>query len=57
LAVIHTASGRSGQALQHLERAVADRSPFALSMKVDYRLDELRAHARFRELLRRLRLD
>jgi len=54
LAWIHTALGETGQALDCLEKAYAERSEWMVWVKVDFPLDPLRSHLRFQDLLRRL---
>ena len=57
LAVLHAALGRKDQAFQSLDRAYESVSPFLLSLKIDYRLDDLRGDLRFKDLVRKLRFE
>jgi TolB-like protein/Flp pilus assembly protein TadD len=56
IALIHLALGEKDSALMWLERAVEQKDDFATYLKVDPRLDELRADDRFEKLLRRMGL-
>jgi len=56
LAVIHASLGDKPSALAGLEQAYDDRSTLLVWIKVDPRLDGLRAEPRFRAILRRMRL-
>jgi serine/threonine-protein kinase len=56
-AVIHAALGDTAAALEWLERAYDEQSPWIGYVAVDPRLDPLRSHARFQTLLTRARLD
>jgi tetratricopeptide (TPR) repeat protein len=56
LARVHLALGQRDQAFALLEKAVAERSDFLVNLKVDPRLDPLRADPRFAALLSRLGL-
>ncbi|MBI3474504.1 MAG: winged helix-turn-helix domain-containing protein [Acidobacteria bacterium] len=55
-AQVHTLLGDKDQALTWLGRAVEERSPQVVYLKVDPRYDRLRADPRFAELLRRVGL-
>ena len=57
VAVIYAALGDTDKAFERLEGALEERSPWIGYMKVDPRVDPLRADPRFDELLRRARLD
>jgi DNA-binding winged helix-turn-helix (wHTH) protein/TolB-like protein len=57
LAVIHAGLGHTASALAALERAYVDRSTLLVWIKVDPRLDSLRAEPRFRVLLARMGLQ
>lgn len=57
LAVLHAALGRKDQAFQSLDRAYESVSPFLLSLKIDYRLDDLLGDLRFKDLVRKLRFE
>ena len=52
-ALVHLALGDETSALQRLQEAVSEHSPYALWLAVDPRLDRLRANARFKALLPR----
>jgi len=53
-ALIHTGLGDDERAIRFLEDAYEQRSNFLVDLKVDPRLDQLRADARFTGLLRRI---
>ena len=53
LAAYYTHSGETALALNHLERAFAERSNWLASLAVDPIFDGLRTEPRFRELVRR----
>jgi tetratricopeptide (TPR) repeat protein len=55
-ALIYTGLGENMQALEWLERAFQERSAWMVKLKIDPRLDPLRADARFTDLLRRVGL-
>jgi eukaryotic-like serine/threonine-protein kinase len=55
LALVHTALGRTDDALAALERGYAERDATMLNLKHDPRLDALRGAPRFRALLDRMR--
>ncbi|NIT92521.1 MAG: tetratricopeptide repeat protein, partial [Gammaproteobacteria bacterium] len=55
-AFIHTALGNHDRALELLERAYRERSPFMRYLKVEPRLKPLRGDARFQTLLRQMGL-
>jgi TolB-like protein len=57
VAVIHAALGDMDNAFLWLERAYAERAPWIGYMRVDPRLDPLRADPRFESLLKQARLD
>ncbi len=54
IAVVFEALNRPGEALDQLERAYAGRANFLALMKVDPRLNKLRAEPRFQDLERRM---
>jgi len=54
LAVVHAALGQPELALDRLEQAHSERVPWMVWLKVDQRLDPLRAHPRFQALLERM---
>ena len=56
LAPIQAALGEKDLALDSLEKAVAERCPLLVTLNVDPRFESLRSEARFRALLKRLRL-
>jgi tetratricopeptide (TPR) repeat protein len=56
VAVIHAALGDTDAALDGLERAYAEQSPWIGYLGVDPRVDPVRAHPRFRRLLDQARL-
>jgi tetratricopeptide (TPR) repeat protein len=56
VAVIHAALGDTGAALDGLERAYAEQSPWVAYLGVDPRIDPVRSQPRFRRLLDRARL-
>jgi len=55
-AYIHTGLGEADRAMDYLERAVAERAGPAYSIKGSFLLAPLRAHPRFRTLLRQMNL-
>ena len=55
-AMIHVALGETGVALDWLDRAHAEKSPWIGYLKVDPRVHALRSHPRFQALLRKSRL-
>jgi hypothetical protein len=57
IASFYAAAGDNAVALDWLERAYGERDGTLVWIKVHPRLDGLRAEARFRELLRKMRLD
>jgi len=57
LAWIHAALGDTGAAIQELEKAYRNHEPALAHVKVDPRMDPLRADPRFRELLRKMCLE
>ncbi|HEX6559615.1 MAG TPA: tetratricopeptide repeat protein, partial [Longimicrobiales bacterium] len=57
IALIHSALGEKGEALDWLERAYAERAVMIPYLRVDPRLDPVRSDARFEQLLRSARLD
>jgi tetratricopeptide (TPR) repeat protein len=56
VAVIHVALGDTTAALDWLERALAEQSPWIGYLNVDPRVDPVRSHPRFRALIGRTRL-
>jgi eukaryotic-like serine/threonine-protein kinase len=56
LAFVHAALGETGRAFDLLDRAVAERSPDALWLKVDPRFDSMRSDPRFSRVIERLGL-
>jgi hypothetical protein len=56
LAVIYAALGDPPRALDWLERALDDRSPWIGYMLVDPRLDPVRSNPRFTDILRKAHL-
>jgi len=56
VAVVHIALGDTNVGLDWLERAFAEQSPWIGYLKVDPRVDRVRSHARFENLLRKARL-
>ena len=56
IALIYTALGNNDEAFHWLERAYAQRDPDLCLLRVDPRLDSLRAHPRFLNLLERVGL-
>jgi tetratricopeptide (TPR) repeat protein len=57
LALVLAALGEQQQALTGLEQAFAERNSWMLYLKLDPRLDPLRDHSRFQELLRRMKFS
>lgn len=57
IATIYAALGEKDTAFAALDRAEANQSQGLLWIKVDYRVDDLRADPRFGRLLKKLRLD
>jgi tetratricopeptide (TPR) repeat protein len=57
VAVIHVALGDTVEGLDWLERAYAEQSPWIGYLRVDPRVDPVRADPRFKNLLSRTRLD
>jgi TolB-like protein len=55
-AYVHTGLGEADRAMDYLERAVAERAGPAYSIKGSFLLAPLRAHPRFRALLRQMNL-
>ena len=55
-AYVHTGLGEADRAMDYLERAVAERAGPAYSIKGSFLLAPLRAHPRFRALLREMNL-
>ena len=55
-AYVHAGLGEADRALDHLERAVAERAGPAYSIKGSFLLAPLRGHPRFRALLERMKL-
>ncbi len=53
-ALIHTGLGEIDEALEWLERAYLDRTPWMVYLQVEPRLDPLRSDPRFQDLLRRM---
>ena len=56
-AYVHTGLGDAERAMDWLERAVADRAGPAYAIKGSFLLAPLRAHPRFRALLRQMKLE
>jgi tetratricopeptide (TPR) repeat protein len=56
VAVIHAALGDAPRALDWIERALDEQSPWIGYLLVDPRLDPVRSHARFTEILRQAHL-
>lgn len=56
VAMIHLALGETGVALDWLDRAHAEKSPWIGYLNVDPRVSALRSHPRFQALLRKARL-
>ncbi len=56
IALIHVALGDEGSAFEWLERAYRERDESFIHLKVDPRLDKLRADPRFDEMLRLIKL-
>jgi len=56
IALVCAGLGWQDQALEHLSQAYEERSGWMTCLKVDLRLDPLRADVRFVDLLRRVRL-
>lgn len=56
IGVIHAALGENNQAFEWFEKAFQARSEELLFLKVDPRIDSLRADARYPDMLRRLKL-
>lgn len=54
VALAHAALGEHEQAFEWLEKAVEDRSPQLVQLRLDPRLDRLRSEPRFQDLLRRM---
>jgi serine/threonine-protein kinase len=54
IALIYVGLGEKEQAIEWLEKAVAEREPFLIYLKVDPNFDSLRDHPRFASLLRRI---
>lgn len=57
LAFVHTGLGDAERALDCLERAVAERTGAAYGIKGSFLFKSLRAHPRFRALLRQMKLE
>ena len=57
IAYVYTGLGEFGQAMDCLERAVAERTGPAYSIKGSFLLAPLHKHPRFRALLRRMKLE
>jgi len=57
LAYVHAALGRNDRAFELLDRAIAERSPGILWLKVDPRVESLRGDRRFNTLIDRLGLE
>jgi tetratricopeptide (TPR) repeat protein len=57
VAAFHAVLGETAPALEWLERAYAERDGTLVWIKVHPRLDGLRSEPRFRELLKRMRLE
>jgi tetratricopeptide (TPR) repeat protein len=57
VAEVYVALGDKEEAFRWLERAYEERSSALAYIKVEPRLDQLRSDARFRDLLRRMRLE
>jgi Flp pilus assembly protein TadD len=57
IATIYAALGEKEAAFAALDRAEAGQSQALLWIKVDYRVDDLRADSRFGRLLKKMRLD
>ena len=57
IAVIHVALGDTAEGLDWLERAYAEQSPWIGYLRVDPRVDPVRADPQFKSLLSRTRLD
>jgi len=57
LALVHISLGDKEQALQGLERACEERFFYVTWLKFDPRLDGIRTEPRYRDLLRRLKLE
>ena len=55
VALIHTALGRSSEALSELERAYAEQDSTLVSVDIDPRFDALRPQPRFQALIARMR--
>ena len=55
-AYVYTGLGDAERAMDYLERAVAERAGPAYSIKGSFLLAPLRAHPRFRALLRQMNL-
>jgi tetratricopeptide (TPR) repeat protein len=56
VAVLYAETGRSGEALEWLERAVAEHDPTVLFFRFDRRWDPLREHSRYRRAMASLGL-
>ncbi len=56
-ALVHAGLGQSEQAFAWLDKAVAERAPALIYLKVDQRFERLRADPRFAELLGKLKLS
>jgi tetratricopeptide (TPR) repeat protein len=56
-AYVYTGLGDSDRAMDWLERAVAERTGPAYSIKGSFLLTSLHTHPRFRALLRRMKLE
>jgi hypothetical protein len=57
IAIVHAGMGEQDEAVAWLEKGFAERDPRMSWLKVEPSWDELRANARFVDLLRRLRLE
>ena len=57
IALIHNGLGEPNEALASLEQAYTQRSPGMVFLKAEPKWNNLRSNPRFRDLLRRLRLD
>lgn len=56
-AVTYARAGKNEKAFESLEKSYALREPYLINLKSDFAFDEMRADARFTDLLRRVGLE
>ena len=54
-ALVHTAAGRSGKALDALEQAYREQDSTLVSLKIDPRFDRIRGERRYQDLVKKMR--